>query len=150
MILHTGNQCLGRYLQEAFVEAAADGDRPFHQCIHLIKQSRVNVCMAAQCGAGLADLCLNRCAPLCHIGNHLAGLLQCFRVGFRVANSDVVRMVKAVSTAVAIAVDAENAGLYRRVAEQQHNPVNRAYKFDIRTAPAHALRHGQRFQGLLQ
>ena len=76
VILHAGHQGLVRDLEEARVECTADGDRPLHQCRHLVQQVRVDAGHAVQCRAGLRDLRENAVAAPVHVGHDPAGVLQ--------------------------------------------------------------------------
>ena len=141
--LHRGNQALGRYFQEALVEAAGERHGPLHQTAHLYQQVLVDD------GVGFLDfglgehLLTNTLAALLTVGQHV-GVFQCCQVIVGVLELDGIRCVEAVAVGGAAGLKAKGFGGNHLVAIQRHQPVNRAGELSARCAPAHVFWYGQR------
>ena len=108
VILHAGDQCLGRYLKEAGFKVAGNRDRPLDQCSDFIQQIFIDSCVAAKQCAGLGNLRADRVSAPLHIGYHMAGVFQQLDVVCRVKYGKAFIMVKPVSTCVAVGRQAKN------------------------------------------
>ncbi len=145
MPLHGGDERLSRNAQEALLEAAGEGHRPLHQGGHLIQQVGIDHRLAAEALGGLQHLGAHALTPRFKIDHHPGGLQLVGITGGGV-DLDGLRGVKTMTAGAAAAFHIENLGLYHLIAEQQHQPVDRAHELTLQIAPAHALRDGQLIQ----
>ena len=149
VLLHGRDHDLARQLQEALVEAPGERHRPFHQRRHLLEQRLAHHRAPAGGERRLLDLGPHRLAPAVQVGDHVPARGEQRLPVRRPRHREGVRVVEAVAAGLAPGLEAQHRARHHVLAVQHQHPVHGAHEGRLARAPAHALRHRQPVEGLL-
>ena len=139
VLLHRGDQRFGRYLEEAFLEAARQRARPFDQAAHFVQQCFVDDGNAAELGGPGAYLRRDIGTPCRVVGDDAALIAQSALVIGGTFQRDARGSVHAMAASLAAGLDAEHFARHHGAAVKHDDPVHGTHEFRAPRTPAHAL-----------